>query len=55
MHSFCRTIVVVASVFLGNTLAAAQQPPSPSAILDEAKNQAAVGQRAIFAIFHASW
>ena len=49
------TSTSVAAVLLGAALAAAQTPPSASAILDETKAQAVRSQRAIFAIFHASW
>jgi thioredoxin-related protein len=50
-----RTIVIPAGVLLFAALAYTQQPPSAADILDEAKAQAASGQRDIFAIFHASW
>ncbi|HYW44725.1 MAG TPA: hypothetical protein VE959_17820 [Bryobacteraceae bacterium] len=46
---------ILAGVLLGAVLAGAQTQPSSSALLDQAKAQAAEGQRAVFAIFHASW
>jgi hypothetical protein len=55
MRTFSRLIVILAGACLGSALAGAQEPPSSSAILDQAKSQAAGGKRAIFAIFHASW
>jgi hypothetical protein len=45
----------LAAYLLGIALAHAQGPPSANALLNQAKTQAAVNQRAIFAIFHASW
>jgi len=49
-----RSIVILPGVLLAAALACAQQPPSASSILDEAKARAA-GHRDIFLIFHASW
>jgi hypothetical protein len=40
---------------LGAALAHAQAPPSATTLLDQAKTRAAASQRAIFAIFQASW
>lgn len=54
-RSFRRAITVLIAVLLGTAVSVAQQPPSASAILDKAKGQTAEGNRAIFAIFHASW
>jgi hypothetical protein len=45
----------VPAFLLGIALAQAQSPPSANTLLDQAKTQAAASQRAIFAIFHASW
>ncbi len=45
----------VTGAVLGGAIAAAQAPPSVTSLLSEAQTQAAQGQRAIFAIFHASW
>jgi len=49
MRFAARTVAVLSAV-----VALAQTPPSATTLLDGAKTQAA-GQRAIFAIFHASW
>lgn len=45
----------VPAILLGVALAHAQAPPSANTLLDQAKKQAAASQRAIFAIFGASW
>jgi thioredoxin-related protein len=61
MRTAFRTVVrwPVAGILLGAALlhaaAGAQTQPSADSLLSDAKNQAASGQRAIFAIFHASW
>jgi hypothetical protein len=46
---------LLAGLLLGAALAGAQTPRTATAILDEAKAQAAPNKRAIFTIFHASW
>ena len=45
----------VPAFLLGIALARAQDPPPANTLFDQAKTQAAASQRAIFAIFHASW
>ena len=57
MRTSRRTIIsmAVAAVLLSTAVAGAQTPHSASAVLDQARAQAVQGQRAIFAIFHASW
>jgi len=51
MRLWKRTLLLV---FAGAMLAA-ETPRSVESLLSEAQTQAAQGQRAIFAIFHASW
>jgi hypothetical protein len=46
-------VAIAAAIGAGFT--AAQAPGSAAALLQEAEAQTASGQRAIFAIFHASW
>ena len=45
----------MSAAVLSAALSLAQTPRTATALLDEAKSQAARDQRAIFAIFHASW
>lgn len=49
MRTVTRTVFLLAT-----TVAFAQTPPSADTLLENAKTEAG-GQRAIFAIFHASW
>ncbi len=50
-----RAITLAAAALLCAALARAQEAPSASAVMEQAKAQAAQSQRAIFAVFHASW
>jgi hypothetical protein len=52
-RSAIRKLVFAALLSAG--AAAAETPPSAASLLSDAQAQAAQGQRAIFAIFHASW
>jgi hypothetical protein len=47
--------MIFAGALLTCATAAADTPRSVESLLSEAQTQAAQGQRAIFAIFHASW
>lgn len=55
MRTLRPLIVILVGVWLGAAWVDAQEPASSSAILDQAKSEAAEGNRAIFVIFHASW
>ena len=46
---------LVLALLIGIFALAAQTPPPAAQVLDEAKAQAAAGQKNIFLIFHASW
>jgi hypothetical protein len=42
-------------LFAAGLAGAAPAPQTAAQLLDQARTQAAAGQRAIFAVFHASW